>query len=149
MDVGGKFQKIGVFFTEDGLVPTLEEVTPGPIFKIVMAGISKLQTLHDFRKRGVLDFNQKMNVGGHKHVGVEEEGIPLLVFFQEPQIEFIILRGFENLCAPVPPGDDVVKSACKMDPRLSCHKPILSTTNFIVNTYYLMSDPILDPILYV
>ena len=62
MDVSGKFQEIGVFFTKNGLVPPLKEVAPGPIFQIVMAGISKLQALHDFRKRGLLDFDQKMNM---------------------------------------------------------------------------------------
>ncbi len=104
MDVGGKFHKIGDFFTENGLVPPLKEVTPGPIFQIVTAGITKLQALHDFRKRGLLDLDQKMNVGRHKDIGVEKEGITLLVFFQEPQIEFVVLSGFENLCALVSPG---------------------------------------------
>ena len=126
MDVGGQFQKIRVLFTENGLVPPLKEVAPSPIFQIVMSGISKLQALHNFRQRGLLDFEQEMNVGGHKDIGVEEEGITLLVLFQEPQIEFVILSGFENLCALIPPRDDVIKSSFKMNPRLPCHEKLLS-----------------------
>jgi hypothetical protein len=105
-----------------------------------MAGIPKLQALHDFRKRGLLDFDQKMDVGGHKDIGVEKEGITLFVFFQEPQIEFVVLSGFENLSALIPPGDDVIKGSCKMDPRLPCHEKFLSKTESLINTYLLMPD---------
>ena len=98
--------------------------------------------VHDFRKRGLLGFDQEMNVGRHKDIGVEKEGITLFVFFQEPQIEFVILSGFENLCALIPPGDDVVKGSWKMDPRLPCHEKFLSKPKSLVNTYFLMPDPI-------
>lgn len=40
-----------------------------------------------------------MNMGGHKDIGVKEERIKL----------FVILSGFENLCALIPPGDDVIR----------------------------------------
>jgi hypothetical protein len=79
-------------------------------------------------------------VGGHKDISVEEERITLFVIFQERQIEFEILSGFENLCALIPPGDDVIKSSCKMDPRLPCHDKFLSNTKSLVNTYLLMPD---------
>jgi hypothetical protein len=121
VDVGGKFQKIRVSFTENGLVPPLKKVAPGLIFQMVMAGIPKLQAWHDFRKMNLLDFDQKMNVGGHKDIGEEKEGITLFVFFQEPQITFVIWSGFENLGALIPPGDDLIKSSGKMNPRLPTH----------------------------
>jgi len=88
-----------------------------------------------------LDFDQKMNVGGHKDIAVEEEGITFFVLFQEPQIESVILSGFENLCALIAPGDDVIKSSCKMNPRLPGHDKFLSNTKSLVNTYLFMPDP--------
>jgi hypothetical protein len=78
-------------------------------------------------------------MGGHKDIGIEKERITLFVFFQEPQIEFVILSGFENLCALIPPGDDVIKGSCKMDPRLPCHERF--KTKSLVNTYLLIPDP--------
>ena len=91
MDVSDKLQKIDVFFTDNGFIASLKEVPPAPIVQIVMACISKLQALHDFRKRRLLDFDQQMNVGGHKDIRVEEEGITAFVLFQEPKIELVIL----------------------------------------------------------
>ena len=58
-----------------------------------------------------MDFDQKMNVGGHKNIGIEEEGITLFVIFQEPQIESVILSGSENLGALIPPADYMIKSS--------------------------------------
>jgi hypothetical protein len=142
VDVGGKFQKIGVLFAENGLVSPLKEVAPTPIFQIVMSGISKLQALHDFRQRGLLDLHQEMNMAGHKDISIEEEGIPLFVLFQEPQIESVILSGSENLCALIPPRDDVIKSSCKMNPRLPRHDQLLSNGKTHVSTYFLMPDPL-------
>jgi len=80
-----------------------------------------------------------MNVGGHKDLGVEEEGITVFVISPEPQIEFIILSGFENLCALIPPGDDVEKSSCKMDPRLPCHDKFPSNIKSSILIYLCLT----------
>lgn len=69
---------------------------------------------------------------GIRTIDVEEEGITV----------FVILGGSENLCAPIPSGDDVKKSFSKMDPRFPCLDRFLSNIKSCVNAYLLMPAPL-------
>jgi hypothetical protein len=81
-------------------------------------------------------------MGRHKDIRIEDKRVSLFVFLQELPIETVIPRGFENLCAFIPTGDDMVKGSGEMDSGLSGHESVLSGTDSLVNTYLIMPDPI-------
>ena len=70
MDIGRKLQKIGVLLAQDSLVTPLEKMTPGLVFDIEVAGVAKLEALHQPGKWSFSDFNQQVNVVGHQCVGI-------------------------------------------------------------------------------
>lgn len=52
MDIADQFQKIRVFFADDGFVAVLEEVTAAFMSFVEGYRISGHQTAHDFAERG-------------------------------------------------------------------------------------------------
>jgi hypothetical protein len=71
MEVFQKGQEVSVAVAKDGFVPTLEEMSHGLIPSVIVHGITLVDALEDFRKRGVVCFDEEMNMVGHKYEGVE------------------------------------------------------------------------------
>ena len=111
MDIAYKFEKIRVFFTDDGLVSVLEEVA-GPLMPFVEGdGVSGHQFAHDLAERGRASAQEKV-----KMVRDQGPGITLgLGFFQndgKAVEERLAIRVIEEELAPFDAsGHDVLEEA--------------------------------------
>jgi predicted cation transporter len=121
MEVFQKGQEVSVAVAKDGFVPTLEEMSHGLIPSVIVHGITLVDALEDFGKRGVVCFDEEMNMVGHEYVRVEVEVVALLVCGKDFE-KFPIIEGiFKYLLFLVPSRDHVIKSAFVFNPGFSGH----------------------------
>ncbi len=73
-------------------------------------------------------------MGGHENEGIEMEAQFGFVFLEEFQVEakFVLFR--EDDLPLVPPGNDMIKSPDKMNPRSASHGRILRLPLTLVNS---------------
>jgi hypothetical protein len=111
MDVFYKGQQVSVAVAKDGFVPALKEVPHSLVPSIIVHGIALVDTLKDFGERNVPGFNQKVDMVGHKYVGIEMKMIALFVADKDLD-KFAIIEGiFKYRLLLVSPGDYMIKGA--------------------------------------
>ena len=88
---------------------------------IIVHGISLVDALEDFGKWNVPGFNQKVDMIGHKDVGIEMKMIAL--FVADKYIDkFTVIEGvFKYLLLLVTPRDYMIKGTFVFNSRFSSH----------------------------
>jgi len=76
-----------------------------------------------------------MNMVGHQYVGIEEEGIAVLVAFQELEVFLVIGGAFKDSLPLIASCDDVIEGSRKLNSGLSYHDIKILKTQ--VNCQYL------------
>jgi hypothetical protein len=79
---------------------------------------------------------------GHKGVGIQIDLIPLFIFSQKLQIEFIIFVIAEDLLSSIAPRDDMIEGTGEVYPGFSSHAFPLTEQSTPVNSKLFMPDPI-------
>jgi hypothetical protein len=121
MNVFYKGQQVSVAVAKDGFVPALKEVPRSLVPSIIVHGIALVDTLKDFGKRNVPGFNQKVDMVGHKYVGIEMKMIALFVADKDLD-KFAIIEGiFKYRLLLVSPGDYMKKGAFVFNSGFSSH----------------------------
>lgn len=141
MNITHQFQEIGILTAHDCLTTPLEKIPHLPIAPVEMLRISKQKGMHDSAQSDCFDLHKKLDVVFHQCVGIEMNKEPALTIRKAgkefPQVFFIP----KYPLSAVPPADDTVKSAGKMNPRSTGHGGNILKNDPCVNTELPRPDP--------
>ena len=111
MDVTYEFQKVRIFFTDDGFISVLEEVTASFVAFVKSNGIASHETTHDLAEWRKTCAQQEMEVVWNERPGVAL-GLSFLKdkskSFQEGLAVLVVL---EDLSTFNPPGHYMLQEA--------------------------------------
>ncbi len=143
MQVAYQCKQVFVLITKKGFVASLKEMPHRSVFLIEISGIGKIEELHDARNRGLLRFNEKVNMVDHKDISIKSEVALFFVMLQAVQILKPVLIIVKDVLFPVPSDNDMIKSAGELYTRWSCHKkriaydqPNCNFASLTLNTKY-------------
>ena len=138
MDVTDKFGEIGIFLTDDRLIPILEELAMAVVSPVERYCVAGKETGHDGMERGPACLYEKMGVipeqgpGVTGSVGVDKD---LPYPFNEPVFIHVIAKDQRPFNAA---HDDVVQNSFRIETGMTRHSLCLSEQGEIIKSYLLI-----------
>ena len=114
--------------TYNRLIPPLEQMPDLAVSEVIVSRVSKLQVLHDLRKRRYSNFLQQMNMIFHQHISIEFRAISVLHLFKQRQVALAVQIVVENDFPMISTTDDVIKSSRENESEISELQPANSTS---------------------
>jgi hypothetical protein len=121
MDVFDEAEEISVPVTQDGFIPSLEEVTDSAISSVKVHSVGLVQALHDLGERYILCLEQHMHMVVHEYIGIYEAAGAVLVDSEGQKILMEIGGILEYALLLVSANNDVIEGAAIFDARLAGH----------------------------
>jgi len=143
MDVADKLHEIGVFFTDDGLVPVLKEMAVMFVSSVIGYGIPGKESSHEIRKGSSSGPEKQMRMIGHKRPGIAQGGGFGNEGFKALKKAFLIGIALEDPSSFDPADHHMMKDAGGIESGGSRHNVIIYSDkdDCQEECYYFMDVP--------
>lgn len=127
-----------VGLAKDRLVPCLKNVSDVVVFTVIIPAVSAEDALHYAADRLRLAFEQQVNVVRHQAERVDEEWRAGFLLGDKCEKPKSILVSMENILPVISAGNNMIKAALNLDPKLPRHMCEMISG---INEYRRIADP--------